>query len=95
MTPWTVVCQAPLPTEFSRQEQWSGLQFPSPGDLPYPGIDPLSPVLHTDPFPSEPLRIKSVRKREEPKMMIYFNYLREVYIVLIIYKALFQVLDRY
>ena len=70
--------------EFSRQEYWSGLQFPSPGDLPYPGINPQSPLLHTESLPSEPFGIKSVRKREEPKKMIYFNYLREVYIVLII-----------
>ena len=70
--------------EFSRQEYWSGLQFPSPGDLPYPEIDPQYPLLHTESLPSEPLGIKSVRKREEPKKMIYFNYLREVYIVLII-----------
>src|SRR5574337_648274 len=37
-TPWTVACQAPLSTGFSRQEYWSGLPFPSPGDLPDPGI---------------------------------------------------------
>ena len=39
-TPWTVACQAPLSIEFSRQEYWSGLPFPSPGDLPHPGIEP-------------------------------------------------------
>ena len=37
-TPWTVACQAPLSMQFSRQEYWSGLPFPSPGDLPDPGI---------------------------------------------------------
>ena len=37
VTPWTVVCQAPLSMEFSRQEYWSGLPFPTPGDLPDPG----------------------------------------------------------
>ena len=42
--PWTVACQAPLPMEFSRQEHWSGLPFPSPGDLPDPGIEPA--LLH-------------------------------------------------
>ena len=42
VTSWTVACQAPLSTEFSRQEYWSGLSFPSPGDLPNPGIKPLS-----------------------------------------------------
>ena len=43
-TPWTVACQAPLSMEFSRQEHWSGLPFPPPGDLPNPGIEPTSPV---------------------------------------------------
>ena len=41
-TPWTVARQAPLSMEFSRQEFWSGLPFPSPGDLPDPGIESLS-----------------------------------------------------
>ena len=40
--------------EFSRQEYWSGLPFPSPGDLPEPGIKPRSPALQADPLPSEP-----------------------------------------
>ena len=44
VTPWTVACQAPLPMEFSRQEYWSGLPFPCPGDLPNPGIEPMSLV---------------------------------------------------
>ena len=43
-TPWTVACQAPLSMGFSRQEYWSGLPFPSPGDLPDPRIEPASPV---------------------------------------------------
>ena len=41
-TPWTVAYQAPLSMGFSRQEHWSGLSFPSPGDLPDPGIEPWS-----------------------------------------------------
>ena len=41
-TLWTVACQAPLSMEFSRQEYWSGLPFPSPGHLPNPGIKPVS-----------------------------------------------------
>ncbi len=48
VTPWTVACQAPLSMEFSRQEYWSGLSCPSPGDLPDPGIEPtslMSPAL--------------------------------------------------
>ena len=44
-TPWTVACQAPPSMGFSRQEYWSGLPFPSPGDLPDPGIEPGSPTL--------------------------------------------------
>ena len=44
-TPWTIVCQAPLSVEFSRQEYWSRLLFPNLGDLPDPGIEPMSPVL--------------------------------------------------
>ena len=52
-TQWTV-CQAPLSMEFSRQEYWSGLPFPSPGDLPNPGIKPGSPALPVDSLPSEP-----------------------------------------
>ena len=43
--PWTVAYQAPPSKEFSRQEYWSGLPFPSPGDLPNPGIEPRSPTL--------------------------------------------------
>ena len=42
VTPWTIACQAPLSTEFSRQKYWSGLPFPPPGDLPDPGIEPRS-----------------------------------------------------
>ena len=47
VTPWTVSHQAPLSMGFSRQEYWSGLPVPAPGDLPYPGIDPRSPVAPT------------------------------------------------
>ena len=47
-TSWTVAYQAPRPMGFSRQEYWSGLPFPSPGDLPYPGIKPWSPALQAD-----------------------------------------------
>ena len=50
----TVGCQAPLSMEFSRQEYWSGLPFPSPGDLPDPGIKAGSPTMQADSLPSEP-----------------------------------------
>ena len=51
VTPWTVACQAPLSMGFPRQEYWSGLPFPSPGDLPDPGIEPRSPTLQADSLP--------------------------------------------
>ena len=52
-TPWTVAHQAPLSMGFSRQEYWSWLPFPSPGDLPDPGIEPGSPALQANTLPSE------------------------------------------
>ena len=53
-TPWTVAYQAPPLMRFSTQECWSGLPFPSPEDLPNPGIEPWSPALQADALPSEP-----------------------------------------
>ena len=53
-TPWNVAYQASLSMVFSRQEYWSGLPFPSPGDLPDPGIKPGSPALEADALTSEP-----------------------------------------
>ena len=53
-TPWTVAYQGPPSMGFSRQEYWSGLPFPPPGDLPDPGIEPGSPALQADALPSEP-----------------------------------------
>ena len=53
-TPWTAALQAPLSMGFSRQEYPSGLPFPSPGDLPDPGIKPGSPVLQAESLPTEP-----------------------------------------
>ena len=54
VTPWTVAHQAPLFKEFSRQEYWSGLPYPFPGDLPNPGIEPVSlvaPAVLADSLP--------------------------------------------
>ena len=61
VTPWSVACQAPLSMQFSRPECWSG--FPSPGDLPHPGIGPRSPALQVDSSPSEPpgMPLNSIR----------------------------------
>ena len=53
VTPWTVAHQAPPSMGFSRQEYWSGLPFPSPGDLPDPGIEPRSRALQADSLPVE------------------------------------------
>ena len=53
-TPWTIDNQAPLFMEFSRQECWSGLPFPSPEDLPHPGIKLRFSTLQADSLPSEP-----------------------------------------
>ena len=53
-TPWTVAYQSPPSMGFSRQEYWSGLPFPSPEDLPNPGIEPGSTELQVDSFPTEP-----------------------------------------
>ena len=54
VTPWTIAHQAPLSMGFFRQECWSGLPFPSPGDLPDPGIEPWSLALQADALTSEP-----------------------------------------
>ena len=52
VTPWTIAYQAPLSMEFFRQKYWSGLPFPSPADLPDPGIKPRSPALESDSLPA-------------------------------------------
>ena len=54
VTPWTVARQAPLSWDFSRQEYWSGLPFPSLGDIPDPGIEPTSPASTGRFFITEP-----------------------------------------
>ena len=60
-TPWTGAYQAPLSPGFSRQEYWSGLPFPSPGDLPNPGIEPRSSTLQVDCLPLSHQRSSSPR----------------------------------
>ena len=54
-TPWTIALQAPLSMGFPRQKYWNGLPFPSPGDLPDPGIKPRSLAMQVDSLLSEPL----------------------------------------
>ena len=58
VTPWTGAHQAPLSMGFSRREYWSGLPFPSPGDLPDPGIKPTSPACKMDSLPLCDLQIQ-------------------------------------
>ena len=61
--PWTVACQAPLSMGFSRLEYWSGLPFPSSGDLPDPGMEPESPALQADSLPTDwAMREASLKK---------------------------------
>ena len=62
VTPWTVAHQAPPSMGFSRQEYWSRLPFPSPGDCPEPGIEPRSPALQADALPSETPGKKAIRQ---------------------------------
>ena len=64
-TLWTVARHAPLSMGFSGQEYWSGLPFPSPEDLPDPGIEPKSPALQAAALPSEPLLGMLLEKSEE------------------------------
>ena len=60
-TPWIVAYKAALSMEFSRKEYWSGLPFPSPGDLPDPGIEPESPAVAGGFLPAKPPRKPSLR----------------------------------
>ena len=78
-TPWTVAYQAPLSMVFSMQEYWSGLPFPSPGDLPDPGIEPRSPALYADALPSEPPKKSTWAKKhfkqsitKDEKIKLYY-----------------------
>ena len=66
-TPWTLELDMPQSMEFSRQEYWSGLPFPFPGDLPDPGIEPGSPALRADTLPSE-LRGKNLSQNLKAAM---------------------------
>ena len=54
VTPWTAACLVPLSMGFPRQKNWNGLPFPSPGDLPDPRIEPVSPALAGGFFTTEP-----------------------------------------
>ena len=60
VTTWTIARQAPLSVGFPRLEYWSGLPFPSPGDLPDPGIEPSSPAFFTTELPRKLSEIKGL-----------------------------------
>ena len=66
VTLWTVAYQASLSMGFSRQEYWSGVSLPSPGDLPDPGIEPGSPALQADALTSEPPGSVNLEKDVNP-----------------------------
>ena len=75
-SPWTNLLQAPLSVGFSRQAYWSGLPFPSPGDLPNPGIKPASPAWQADSLPLERCNLSNmswIRKSDNSKSL-YSNY---------------------
>ena len=87
VTPWTVTYQA-LQARISRQEYWSGLPFPSLGDLPNPGIEPGSPALQTDALPSEPLnnninafKVVGLKLMMEVEKFIIQKELKECYLL--------------
>ena len=69
-TAWTIAHQAPPSMEFSRQEYWSGLPFPSPGDLLNPGIKPWSHALWADALPSEPPWNQAFTSQKDSKLNI-------------------------
>ena len=74
VTVWTIACQTPLFMGFPRQEYWSGLTFPSPGDLPHPEIEsasPASPALQVYSLPTEPPGKPTLNKILEKKIYIY------------------------
>ena len=71
--PWTVAYQAPLSMGFSRQQYWSALPFPSPGDLPDPGIEPGSPTLQADTLPSEPPAVNPLYTFSKVNFLILYQ----------------------
>ena len=76
------------PWDFARQECWSGLPFPSPGDLPDPGIEPWSPTLQADALPSEP---PGKRKQSKPHPIVIESWLCNAFILsYTIFKVLIQ-----
>ena len=91
-TPWTVACQAPLSMGFSRQEYWSGLPFPSPRDLPDPGIKPRSSALQAGSLPSEPsekpmTNLDSILKSKDITLLTKVHILKAIVPPVVIYRC--------
>ena len=83
VTPWTVANEALPCMEFSRQEYWSGLPFPSPGDLSHPGIEPRSPTLQADAFTIWVAREAHGNNCSKPQILFYVEMLLQIGIILI------------
>ena len=66
-TPWSIAHQAPLSIEFSRQKYWSGSLFPTPGDIPNPGIEPVSLALLVDSSPLSQINYTSIKLKRKGK----------------------------
>ena len=79
--PWTVACLAPLSMGFSREEYWSGLPFPPPGNLPNSGIKPGSPILQADSLPSEPPEKPSILLCNYDSSYIHFSFTLRFFLV--------------
>ena len=77
VTPGTVAYQASPSMGFSREEYWSGLPFPSPGDLPDPGIEPRSPALETDALTSKPPGKKKTKQVPDKPLLYAMALLKE------------------
>ena len=72
-TPQAAVLQAPLSMGFPRQEYWNGLPFPTPGDLPNPGIEPVSPALAGEFFTTEPVEKFLLYSELPPNTSFFIN----------------------
>ena len=78
--PWTVAYQAPASMGFSRQEYWSGLPFPSPGDVPNLGIEPRSPAFQADALTSEPPGKPKIRLVVMKEIFTYWGCLASTWL---------------
>ena len=96
-TPWTISHQVPLSMEFSRQEYWSGLAFPSPGDLSDPGIEPRSPALQVDSlslsYQESPSVIKNIYIYKEYTLTHIYGIAPNIHMCVCIYTHTYIFMD--